>query len=184
MSFRGGAGLTVDDTPTEGGSMSTTETEIATQSYRLFVKATPERIWDAITRSEFTERYGYGGQVEYDLRPGGSYRAFSSDDMRAHGAPEVVVDGAVIEADSPRRLVQTWRALFGPETAAEEPGRVTWELEETEPGITDVKLTHVFGAAPITASVVGGSVPEMGGGWSYVLSDLKTLLETGRPLAG
>ena len=54
-----------------------TETSVTTQVYRVYIKATPEAIWDAITKPEWTERYGYGGRVEYDLRPGGAYRAFA-----------------------------------------------------------------------------------------------------------
>ena len=52
---------------------TTTETSVTTQVYRVYIKATPEAIWDAITKPEWTERYGYGGRVEYDLRPGGAY---------------------------------------------------------------------------------------------------------------
>ena len=157
---------------------------MTTQVYRLYIKAVSEAVWDAITNPEQTDRYGYRGRVEYDLRPGGAYRAQASDEMRAHGSPEVVVDGEVVEADPPRRLVQTWRALFSPEIAAEPAGRLTWEIEPGEGGVTTLTLTHELDGAPITASIVGGSVAEMGGGWSFVLSDLKTLLETGKSLAG
>ena len=60
----------------------TTKTDLATQVYRVYIKASPEAIWDAITKPEWSERYGYGGRVEYDLRPGGAYRAFASEDMK------------------------------------------------------------------------------------------------------
>ena len=92
-------------------------------------------IWDAITKPESSDRYGYGGFVEYDLRPGGAFRVRANDGMRAFGAPDVIVDGEVVEADTPR-----------------------------------------------TAALVAGSVDNAGGGWSWVLSDLKTLLETGERL--
>ena len=59
-----------------------TEARVTTQVYRVYIKATPQAIWDAITKPEWSERYGYGGRVEYDLRPGGRYRAFASEDMK------------------------------------------------------------------------------------------------------
>jgi uncharacterized protein YndB with AHSA1/START domain len=163
---------------------TTTETSVATQVYRVYVKATPEAIWDAFTNPEQTDRYGYGGQVEYELRPGGAYRAHSSEAMRQMGAPDVIVDGEVVEADAPRRLVQTWHALFDPDTAAETPSRLTFELEDASAGVTQLTLTHELDDAPRTAGFVGGAMPNTGGGWAFVLSDLKTLLETGTPLAG
>ena len=69
-----------------------TETK-TTQVYRVYIKATPQAIWDAITKPEWTERYGYGGRGEYDLRPVGAYRGLTSEGMRSMGAPEVGVDG-------------------------------------------------------------------------------------------
>ena len=89
----------------------------------------PEAIWDAITKPEWTERYGYGGRAEFDLRPGGAYRGLTNEAMRSMGAPEVAVDGEVIEADPPRKLVQTWRMLMDPEMAAEGFTRLTYEIE-------------------------------------------------------
>jgi uncharacterized protein YndB with AHSA1/START domain len=90
---------------------TTTET---TQVYRVYIKATLEQIWDAITKPEWTERYGYAGRAEYDLRPGGAYRALPGAEMAAYeGVPDVIVDGKVIEADPPRKLVQTWAHADG-----------------------------------------------------------------------
>ena len=89
-----------------------TETK-TTQVYRVYIRATPEAIWDAITKPEWTQRYGYRGIAEFDLRPGGALpRRSASAEMQAMGMPEVVVDGEVIEADPPRKLVQTWRFLW------------------------------------------------------------------------
>ena len=95
------------------------ETNVTTQIYRVYIRATPEAIWQAITKPEWSQKYGYGGSVEYDLRPGGAYRAHASEEFLAAGAPEIVVDGEVIEADPPRKLVQTWRMLMDPEMVAE-----------------------------------------------------------------
>jgi uncharacterized protein YndB with AHSA1/START domain len=160
------------------------ESTVTTQAYQVYIKATSEAIWDAITTSEWTQRYGYGGRVDYELRPGGAYRAYATEDMLAHGAPDVIVEGEVVEADAPRRLVQTWNALFDPQIAAEAATRLTFEVEPAEGGVTKLTVTHQLEGAPMTGALVGGTIPGTGGGWSYVLSDLKTLLETGTSLAG
>jgi uncharacterized protein YndB with AHSA1/START domain len=163
-----------------------TETTVTTQVYRVYIRATPEAIWDAITRPEWTEKYGYGGAVEYDLRPGGAYRALTSEAMRAHGAPDVAVDGEVIEADPPRRLVQTWRMVMDPEMAAEGFTRLTHEIEPIEGGVTKLTIVHDLEGAPRLAELLAGGMEAegAGGGWSWVLSDLKSLIETGRRLEG
>jgi uncharacterized protein YndB with AHSA1/START domain len=166
--------------------MTTTTEAVTTQVYRVFIKATPQAIWDAITKPEWTQRYGYGGSADYDLRPGGAYRGLASPEMRAHGAPEVAVDGEVVEADPPRRLVQTWRILMDPDLAAEGFTRLTYEIDPGEGGVTKLTVIHDLEGAPRTATLVSGGLEAegAGGGWSWVLSDLKTLLESGTPLAG
>jgi uncharacterized protein YndB with AHSA1/START domain len=164
--------------------MTTTSKSEETEVFRVYIKATPEAIWDAITRPEWTEKYGYCARAEYDLRPGGSYRAFASEAMKTHGGPDVVVDGEVVEADRPRKLVQTWRPLWDAEMAAEGFKRVTWEIEAGEGGVTTLTVTHELSRAPKTAAQVSGKIKEAGGGWSFILSDLKTLLETGKTLRG
>jgi uncharacterized protein YndB with AHSA1/START domain len=68
-----------------------------TQVYRVYIKATPQAIWDAITKPEWTERYGYGGRGEYDLRPGGTYRGFTNEAMRATDAPDLAIEGEIID---------------------------------------------------------------------------------------
>ena len=159
-------------------------TTATTQIYRVYIKAKPEAVWDAITKPEWTEKYGYGGQADYDLRPGGHYRGIASEEMRAMGAPEVAVDGEVIEVDPPYRLVQTWRMAMDPEMAAEGFTRVTYEIEETKGGSTRLTVTHDLEGAPRLAALVAGELEDTGagGGWSWVLSDLKSLLETGKGL--
>ena len=163
---------------------TTTQPGLAVQTYRVYIKATPQEIWDALTRPGWTAKYGYRSPVRYDLRPGGAYRTFASQPMREQGAPEVIIEGEVLEADPPHRLAQTWHALFGPETAAEAVTRLTWQIEEGDRGVTTLSLTHQLNDAPMTAELVAGAVSVAGGGWSWILSDLKTLLETGRPLRG
>jgi uncharacterized protein YndB with AHSA1/START domain len=165
-----------------------TETKVTTAVYRVYIRATPEAIWDAITKPEWTERYGYGGRVEFDLRPGGAYRFIAPAHMQEMGMPEVVVDGEVVEADPPRKLVQTWRALWSEDIAAEGPTRLTYDIEEDDGGVTRLTVTHEVEGAPITAAQVTNAtaarIHEGGGGWSWILSDLKTLLETGKALEG
>jgi uncharacterized protein YndB with AHSA1/START domain len=158
-------------------------TDTTVQVNRVYIKATPEAIWKAITDSEWTQRYGYGGRVEFDLRPGGAYRAFAGPEMLAQGTPEVIVEGEIVEADPPRKLVQTWHPVWDPETAAEPATRLTYEIEPGEGGVTSLTVTHDVTGAPNVEAMVGGRIEGAGGGWSYVLSDLKTLLETGKALA-
>jgi uncharacterized protein YndB with AHSA1/START domain len=165
---------------------TTADTTVTTQVHRVYIKATPEAIWDAITRSEWTERYGYGGRSEYDLRPGGTYRGFTTEAMRSVGAPDVAVEGEVIEADPPRRLVLSWHFRMDPELAAEGVTRVTYEIEPREGGVTRLTVVHDLEGAPKLSLLLSGGMEDVGagGGWSWILSDLKSLLETGEPLAG
>jgi uncharacterized protein YndB with AHSA1/START domain len=165
--------------------MTTTATAIGTtQVYRVYIKATPEAIWDAITRPEWTERYGYGGRADYDLRPGGAYTGYTSEGMRASGAPEVGVDGEVLEVDPPNRLVQTFRMAMDPAMAAQGFTRLTYEIEARKNGVSRLTLTHELEGAPILDVLMSGGMEDQGagGGWSWVLSGLKTLLETGQSL--
>jgi uncharacterized protein YndB with AHSA1/START domain len=98
--------------------------------------------------------------------------------------PDVVVDGEVIEADPPRRLVQTWRMLMDPTMAAEGFTRLTWEIEETQGGVSKLTVVHDVEGAPQIAALISGAMEDQGagGGWVAILSSLKTLLETGEPL--
>ena len=160
-----------------------------TQVHRVYIKATPERIWQAITDKEWNGRYGYAAPAEYDLRPGGSYQSFASESMKEASAamgwelPEVIVDGEVLECEPPRRLVQTWRMLMDPTAAAEGFSRLTWEIEGPgQDGVCRLTVTHELAGMPSLAAMTSGNneFGEMGGGgWPWILSDLKSLLETG-----
>jgi uncharacterized protein YndB with AHSA1/START domain len=164
----------------------TTATNVATvQVYRVWIKAAPQAIWDAITKPEWTDRYGYTGLVEYDLRPGGAFRVVAGEAMEKAGFTGTMVDGEVIEADPPRKLVQTWRLVMDPELEAEGFTRVTYEIEEAD-GSTRLTVIHDLDGAPKLAPMVSGELSGTGagGGWAWILSDLKSLLETGAPLAG
>lgn len=159
----------------------TTET---TQVYRVYIKATPEAIWQAITEPAWTVKYGYAPLLEYELRPGGRFHAYANEGMKALGCPDVISDGEVIEADPPRRLVQTWRMTMTPELAAEAFTRLTYDIEPARGGVTKLTVTHDVTGAPIWAAVLRGEseASGAGGGWNEILSGLKTLLETGQQL--
>ncbi len=141
------------------------------QVYAVFIKASPEQIWEAITKPEFTSRYFYGSLVDSRFEAGAPYRSWSPD------REKLWVDGEVLDSDPPRRLSYTWRALYDEETAAEEPSRVSWEIEPQEGGVSKLTVVHdQLERAPKTAENVAG-------GWMYILSGMKTLLETGEPLS-
>lgn len=163
---------------------ATGATTVTTQVYRVYIKATPQAVWDAITKPEWTEKFGYGGRAEYDLRPGGAYRGLTSEAMRSMGAPGVAVEGEVIESDPPRKLVQTWRMVMNPEMAAEGFTRLTYEIVAGKGGVTKLTVIHDLAGAPKLAALVGGQMEDMGagGGWSWTLSGLKTLIETGHSM--
>ena len=160
------------------------KTSMTTQIHEIYIRATPQAIWDAITTPEWTAKYGYRGLSEYDLRPGGVYRGRASSEMVSFGIPEIAVDGEVVESDPPRRLVQTYRFLFNDATKAEGFTRLTWEIEPTQSGFSRLTVTHELGGAAIMAGMVGSPFSETGtGGWGWILSDLKTLLETGASMS-
>jgi uncharacterized protein YndB with AHSA1/START domain len=153
------------------------------RTHQIFIRATPEEIWDALTRPGWTQLYGYRAPAQYDMRPGGAYHAFASVTMKMRGISGVIFDGEVIEADPPWRLVQTWHVLLDAGTRAEPDTRLSWEITEGNSGVSTLTLIHDLAAAPETAALVEGRHATAGGGWAWILSDLKTLLETGRSLA-
>ena len=143
-----------------------TITAQTTQVYSVFILASPEQIWDAITKSEFTQQYFYGARI--DVRDGRRFSAIG----------DMAWEEEVLESDPPRKLVHGWTAGYDPDLAAEAESRVTWEIEPQDGGITKLTVVHDrLEGAPKTAESVAG-------GWMYILSGLKTLLETGKPLAG
>lgn len=147
----------------------TTATEVqTTQVYNIVIKATPEAVWEAITKPEFTERYFYSARIT--VAPD-HYSSLSPDG-------DVWGDEAVYEYDPPRKLVHGWRSRYSPELADEDESRVTWEVVPQDDGTCLLTVVHDrLEGAPKTAASVAGV------GWMTVLSGLKTLLETGEPLA-
>jgi len=145
----------------------TTTTATDTQVYQVFIRASAEQLWEAITTPEFTAQYFHGSRIEV-----------TRDRVLSHApSGEVRRDDEVFEYDPPRRLVHAWHSLYDPELAAEEPSRVSWEIEPQEGGFSKLTVVHDrLEGAPKTAASVAGE------GWMLVLSALKTVLETGRPL--
>lgn len=137
------------------------------QVYQLYIKASAESIWDAIIKPENTARYFHGARI------------VNSPERHISHGPDGSVwgNGPVLEWDPPRKLVHEWRSLYDPDLAGEESSRVTWEIEPVGDGVCKLTLTHDhLEGAPKTAASVSGP------GWMFVLSGLKTLVETGAGL--
>ena len=152
---------------------------MTTHTYRVWIKSTPQKVWDAITDPSVNGTYGYGIPASYDLRAGGAYVVENPAEMVAQGFPEHMITGEVLEADAPKRLVQTWAPNFGPETVAEGPRRLTHEINEELNGLVLLTVTIDVTDAPTIAAITSGEVTDAGGGMPMLLSDLKTFLETG-----
>jgi uncharacterized protein YndB with AHSA1/START domain len=156
-----------------------------THIHEIYIKAEPGAIWDALTKPEWTAQYGYRGMSEYELKPGGKFTCKANAQMRSYGLPEVVVDGEVIEAKPPFKLVQTYRFLFNEAHVKEGFSRITWEVVPTEGGFCRLTVTHeIADTAPMMKGAVSSKFStDGGGGWNWILSDLKSLLETGKSMS-
>lgn len=154
-----------------------------THIHEIYIKANAVAIWDALTKPEWTARYGYRALSNYELKPGGKFRCVANDMMQQQGLPEVIVDGEVIEVQPPNKLVQTYRFLFNAEHKAEGFTRITWEVVPTDKGFCRVTVTHDTAGAPMMMAATRGKFDKQGGGgWNWILSDLKSLLETGKTM--
>lgn len=137
----------------------------STQVHRIFIKAAPEAIWEAITKPEFTRRYFFGSSIDTTTQPGSPCVYRSTD------AP--LVDGEVLESDPNHRFVITWRSLYHPPSVDEPASRVTWLIEPQEGDHCCLTVIHDrLDSSPNTAKNVGAA-------WMFVLSGLKTVVETG-----
>jgi uncharacterized protein YndB with AHSA1/START domain/DNA-binding transcriptional ArsR family regulator len=137
-----------------------------TAVFEVFIKTTPERLWEAITDAEMRKKYSFGVETHSDWTPGSEYKA---------SIPGVVdiAAGKNVEVDPPRLLVQTFEALWSDEVKGQGTTRVTWEIEAVG---SSCRLTVTHDQLP------PGANPELYGGWPMILSGLKTLLETGELL--
>lgn len=137
--------------------------------YEVYINAPAEQVWRAITTPEIVSKYFQGARVE------GSYEAGARVRTTAPDASQVWGDNEVLESVAPKRLVHTWRSLYDPEMAAEPESRVTWEIEALPGGYSRLTLIHdQLGGSPKTAASVTG--------WTYYLSSLKSVIETGTQL--
>ncbi|HEX7927349.1 MAG TPA: SRPBCC family protein [bacterium] len=137
----------------------------STYVYVTYIKSTPEKVWEALTSDKFTKQFWFGCIQETDWKAGSKWTLRYPDGM-------ITDTGEVLEIDPPKRLVLKWRNEFKPELKAEGFSRCTMTLEPTG-GAVKLTISHqidVPGAKFIEA---------VGGGWPMVLSNLKSLLETG-----
>jgi uncharacterized protein YndB with AHSA1/START domain/DNA-binding transcriptional ArsR family regulator len=135
--------------------------------FEIFIKTTPERLWDAITDPEQRAQYSFGVETHSDWSAGSRYKA------SVPGAIDIA-EGENIEVEPPRRLVQSFTALWSDDVKGQGPSRVTWEIEPV--GDDSCRLTVVHD------QLQPGANSELYGGWPMILSGLKTLLETGEAL--
>jgi uncharacterized protein YndB with AHSA1/START domain/DNA-binding transcriptional ArsR family regulator len=139
--------------------------------FEIYIKTTPERLWQAITDPELRRKYAFGVGVYSDWKPGSSYTGRATGMTIAPDMP--IAEGENLEVDPPRRLVQTFRALWSDDVKGEGSSRVTWEIEQIGDSCR-LTVTH--------DQLREGANSELYGGWPMILSGLKTLLETGEML--
>ena len=139
--------------------------------FEIYIKTTPERLWEAITDPELRRKYSFGVLVQSDWKVGSRYEGIAGDGkVFPRGA---ILEGENLEVDPPRRLVQTMVALWSDQVKGEGTSRVTWEIEPVEDSCR-LTVTH--------DQLNEGANDELFGGWPMILSGLKTLLETGEDL--
>src|SRR5712672_2720509 len=133
--------------------------------FEIYIKTAPERLWQAITDTEMRRKYNFGAIVTSDWTPGSRYRGV--------GGEATIFEGENLEVEPPRRLVQTFRALWGEDVKSEGTSRVTWEIEPVGDSCL-LKVTH--------DELREDANSQLYGGWPMILSGIKTLLETGEIL--
>jgi uncharacterized protein YndB with AHSA1/START domain len=149
------------------GLKKTIEEERMEKVFEIYIKTTPERLWEAITDDGMRQKYNFGVGVTSDWTPGSSYEGVHP------GAGITIAQGENLEVDPPRRLVQSFNALWSDDVKREGTSRVTWEIE---PVGDSCRLTVIHD------ELREGAHEELYGGWPQILSGLKTLLETGETL--
>jgi len=155
----------------ERDMVQVTEAKTMEKVFEIYIKATPERIWEAITDPKMRRKFTFGAGVESDWTPGSSYRAVTGEETVSPNSP--ISEGENLEVDPPRRLVQSFRALWGEDVIAAGTSRVTWEIE---PVADSCRLTVTHD------QLAEGASDQLFGGWPMVLSGMKTLIETGETL--
>ena len=152
-----------------------------THVHQIYIRATAQSIWDAITDPSWNGKYGYQAVQEYDLKPGGKYRAVATAGMKQYGLPDTIIDGEILEVKPPLKLVQSYRWLFNEEHVKEGYTRLTFEITPSHPGFCLLTVTLDSTGAPMMSAATQNTFNDQGGGgWNWILSDLKSLLETGK----
>ena len=169
-------------TQLEEDCMTTATERLTTQVYRVYIKATPEAIWDAITKPEWTAKYGYRGTPSTTCGPAASTAARANEAMQAMGMPELVVDGEVWRpirrASSSKRGARSGTPeIEGGGAHAPHLGHRGGRRGRHE-AHRDARAGERADARPTRSPATARST-QGGGGWSWILSDLKTLLESG-----
>lgn len=141
------------------------ESQTMQKVFEIYIKTTPARLWKAITDTEMRRKYTFGAVVTSDWTPSSRYQGVG------RGVP--IFEGENLEVDPPRRLVQSFRALWGEDVKSEGTSRVTWEIEPVGDSCL-LKVTH--------DQLREDANNQLYGGWPMVLSGIKTLLETGETL--
>ena len=135
--------------------------------FEIYIRTTPERLWEAITNTEIRSKYTFGMLVETDWKVGSRY------ELNHPRADRLLGEGETLELDPPHRMVQSMTALWSDEVKAEGTSRVTWEIQPIGDSCR-LTLTH--------DELREGGNDEIYGGWPMILSGLKTWLETGELL--
>ncbi len=135
--------------------------------FEIYIRTTPERLWEAITSSDIRSKYQFGSRITSDWTRGSRF------EMAHPNADGLLGEGVNLEIDPPRRLVQSMIALWSDEVKNEGPSRITWEIEPVGDSCRLV-VTH--------DELREGANDELYGGWPMILSGLKTWLETGELL--
>jgi uncharacterized protein YndB with AHSA1/START domain len=148
-----------------------TMTKPPNQVYEILIKATPEIVWEALTSPTKTPAFNFGARVEGDWRTGGKITYWTPDG-------NVMWDGEILDCTPPFKLVTTFRANWELDFASDRPSKVTYEITEVMPGVSKLAVLHedFDDETPTYKSVAQG--------WMVILSGLKTLIETGQPMAG
>jgi uncharacterized protein YndB with AHSA1/START domain/DNA-binding transcriptional ArsR family regulator len=158
------APMTSPETPAAAAETTTAPRHV----FSTFIRATPEAIWRALTESDFTTRYWYGSSIHSEWSVGAPW------ELRIPSG-QVGITGEVLETDPPNRLVVSYRQAWG--GVDEPPSRLTFEIDAADPG--GQKLTVIHETEPGTTT----QIAEAAAGWPFILAGLKTLLETGQPMA-
>jgi uncharacterized protein YndB with AHSA1/START domain len=149
---------------------STIMTKPPNQVYEILIKAKPEIVWEALTSPTKTPAFNFGARVEGDWKAGGKITYWTPDG-------NVMWEGDILECEPPYKLVNTFCAKWEADFAGDRPSKVTYEIVETMPGVSKLSVVHE------DFDTVTPTYKSVAQGWMVILSGLKTLIETGQPMA-